>query len=52
MAHEVFLCLGRACNGAFLGAPVILLAQRWSVDIGVLLASEQYIPFFIQLTAS
>ena len=52
MEHEVFLCVGRACNGALLGVPVILLAQRWSVDMGVLLAGEQYIPFFIQLTAS
>ena len=47
MEHEVFLCVGRACNGALFGVPVILLAQRWPVDMGVLLASEQYIPFFI-----
>ena len=47
MEHEVFLCVGRACDSAFFGVPVILLAQRWPVDMGVLLASEQYIPFFI-----
>ena len=52
MVHEVFLCVGSTCDSAFFGIPIVLLAQRWPVDMGVLLASEQYIPFFSQFASS
>ena len=50
MEYEVFLCVGSTCNSAFCGVPIVLLAQRWSVDVGVLLARLQYIPIHCLLT--